>query len=103
SLYRPSGREYPEALPELEFGPDDIVRRVRHDGMIAFAKRLWYLSEALTGQRVGLRPTTVDGVLDVCLGPHPVGRIDQRNNTRQAVRRRQRPADDADTLDQANV
>lgn len=103
SVYRPSGREYPEALPELEFGPGDIVRRVRHDGMIAFAKRLWYLSEALTGQRVGLRPTAIDGVLDVCLGPHPVGRIDQRNNTRQAVRRRTRWADDANALNQTNV
>lgn len=86
--YTPSEREYPETLPDVEFGPSDIVRRVNPDGMIAFAARRWFISEALIGEWVALRPTAVDGVLDVCLGPHPMGRIDQRDGTRCVVRRR---------------
>jgi transposase InsO family protein len=76
SRYRPSPRPYPERLPPLGFGPDDLVRRVRRDGMVRFAARSWYMSTALAGELVGLRPTRRDGEMLVCYGPHPIGRID---------------------------
>ncbi|MBX3385339.1 MAG: IS481 family transposase [Phycisphaeraceae bacterium] len=88
TCYEPSERAYPERLPEFEYGPGDIVRRVHRDGMLVFAARRWYISEALVGQRVALRATNVDGVLNVCLGPHEVGTLDQRDGTRRAARRR---------------
>ncbi len=103
--YTPSARVYPETLPEVEFGPSDIVRRVNPDGMIAFASRRWFISEALIGEHVGLRPTGIEGVLDVCLGPHPMGRLDQRNGTRRATRRRRplAPLADDDDVSPNNV
>ena len=76
SRYQPSEREYPERLPALAFGPDDLVRSVRPDGMVRYASRLWYVSSALAGEFAGLRPTKHDGVMLVCYGPHPIGRID---------------------------
>jgi transposase InsO family protein len=75
SRYQPSRRSYPERLPALGFGPDDLVRRVRHDGMVRYAARNWYISAALAGELVGLRPTGRDGRLLVCYGAHPIGQI----------------------------
>lgn len=88
SRYEPSRRSYPETLPEPEYASEDVVRRVRGDGMIWFGDRLWYVSEALIGLRVGLRRTSIDGVHRVCLGPHEVGTIDERDGSRRAARRR---------------
>lgn len=67
--YTPSERAYPETLPEPEYGPDDLVRRVNHDGMIAFAARRWFVSEALIGERVELRTTAVDSRAGRVPGP----------------------------------
>lgn len=88
SRYRASERSYPETLPEVEYGPGDTVRRVRPDGMIQHRGRLWYISGALCGERVGLRTTRIDGVLEVCYGPFEIARLDLRDSTRQATRRR---------------
>jgi hypothetical protein len=54
--------------------------------MISFQSRMWYLSVALIGERVALRVASTDGVYDVCLGPHPVGRIDLRHTPGRASR-----------------
>ena len=37
--YQPSRREYPERLPTIEYGPTDIVRKVRHAGHIKYQGR----------------------------------------------------------------
>lgn len=88
SCYQPSSRAYPERLPDPEYGPDDLVRGVNADGIIAFHARKWFISEALIGQRVALRATIADGVYRVCLGPHEVGTLDLHEGTRRATRRR---------------
>jgi transposase InsO family protein len=75
SRYRPSERVYPEQLPEVEFSPDDTVRRVRHDGSFNFAGRVWFIGEAFARENVGVR-RTAEGAIEARYGPHVVGRFE---------------------------
>ncbi len=63
--YCPSSRSYPEHLPAVEYGPDDIVRIVQTTGRISYRGRVYNVSRAFQGQPVALRPTNTDGVMDV--------------------------------------
>lgn len=78
SRYQVSPRPFPETLPPLEYGPDDIVRSVARSGQIMVQRRALFVSQALRGQRVAVRPTLVDGVLDVYFMHHRLGTIDLR-------------------------
>jgi transposase InsO family protein len=64
SQYQVSGREFPEVLPAIDYGPDSIVRRVQGRGEISFQGRTVKIGKAFRGQPIGLRSTTVDGVWD---------------------------------------
>ena len=64
--YSPSPRSMPDKLPELEYGPQDIVRRVCQGGRISLYGRDLRVGKALIGQRVALRPQADrDGSFDV--------------------------------------
>ena len=63
--YRPSPREFPEHLPPLEYGPDDLVRRVQGKGEIWYRGGPFRIGKAFRGYPVALRPTSEDGVLAV--------------------------------------
>jgi transposase InsO family protein len=65
SRYAPSGRPFPERLPEIAYGPEEVVRRVDAAGCISWRGRPWKLTTALAGQPVGVRPTREDGVVEV--------------------------------------
>jgi transposase InsO family protein len=65
SRYQPSPRAFPATLPEIVYAPDDTVRHVHGAGQIGFGGRVLYISEALCGEPVALRPTTTDGVYDL--------------------------------------
>jgi hypothetical protein len=54
--YAPSPRSLPGALPPIEYGPDDLVRKVQQGGWISFKGRQLRVSKALVGQPVALRP-----------------------------------------------
>lgn len=54
SLYSPSPREYPLALPELEYPSGMIVRHVRTNGEIRWDGGLIFATEVLAGEYVGL-------------------------------------------------
>lgn len=89
SRYQVSARCYPEQLPEMEFSPIDVVRKVQKRGEIWFRGESWFLSNAFTGERVGLRPTTVNGVWNVWFGPQCLGELNLKAEaeTRRVVRR----------------
>lgn len=89
--YRPSERAYPEKLPELEFSPEDQVRRVKKDGSLSYANRFWYVGEAFKGEPVGVRATEIG--IEVRYGPYLIGTIPSGESSpqRQAARR-SRPA-----------
>jgi transposase InsO family protein len=84
SRYQPSSRPFPDALPEPEYRPDDIVRKVQKGGDLHFKGRLFGMPKALVGQRVGLRPTNVDGLWNVFFAATPVAQVDLRNGSVQS-------------------
>jgi transposase InsO family protein len=65
SRYHPSPRPLPDPVPPIVYGPDDLVRTVHGGGQIQFRRRHYFVSGALGGQPVALRPTTTDGVFTV--------------------------------------
>jgi transposase InsO family protein len=80
SRYQPSQRRYPEQLPAIEYGPDDIVRKVRHFGHIKYEGREYHVGSAFYGLHVALRPTTTDGLFEVFFCNHKIGKLDLRDN-----------------------
>lgn len=60
SAHPHAGRTYPRRLPDIEYGADTKVRRVRSNGMIKWRGRLHFISEALIGEPVGLTLITED-------------------------------------------
>lgn len=76
SRYQASPRCYPEQLTPIEYGPDDQVRKVHGGGQIRFQGRDYYVSGALLGEPVAVRPTSVDGVLDVVYCDVTVRQVD---------------------------
>jgi putative transposase len=53
-FYRPSPRPFVEPVGDLDYGPDELVRRVRSSGEIKWRGAMLFLSEAIIGQAVGL-------------------------------------------------
>jgi transposase InsO family protein len=80
SRYQPSPRRYPEQLPAIEYGPADIVRKVRHFGHIKYAGREYHVGSAFYGLHVALRPTTTEAVFDVFFCNHRIGNLNLRDN-----------------------
>jgi transposase InsO family protein len=80
SRYQPSHRRYPEQLPVIEYGPTDIVRKVRHYGHIKFEGREYHVGSAFYGLHVALRQTTTDGLFDVYFCQHKIGALDLTDN-----------------------
>jgi transposase InsO family protein len=73
SRYRPSARPFPEALPPIEYGPGDVVRRVQAGGWFSYRGRDYRVAAAFRGQPLALRPFGRDGqwqvwFCHVCLG-----------------------------------
>ena len=73
--YRVSDRAYPETLPKIEYGPDDLVRKVQGKGEIHYDGETYVISKAFRGDPIGLRPTAEDGVWDVYYGSQLIGHL----------------------------
>jgi transposase InsO family protein len=84
SFYRRSDRGYPCRLREPEYDPESAVRRVRCNGSIKWAGDLIFVSEALTGEPIGITET-ISGDWQVRYGELELGYIDR--HTRRLVRR----------------
>jgi len=65
SRYTSSPRPFPEHLPPVAYAPGDAVRMVDASGRIQVRGRRWRVGHALAGQPVALRPTAVDGVIEI--------------------------------------
>ena len=72
--YALSPRPYPETLEDPEYPANALVRRVRTNGEIRWKGKRLFLSEALTGEAVGLLETLTG--YDVYFGPIRLGRLD---------------------------
>jgi transposase InsO family protein len=80
SRYQPSERRYPEQLPAIEYGPADIVRKVRHYGHIKYEGREYHIGSAFYGLHVALRQTTTDSLFDVYFCQHQIGVLNLVDN-----------------------
>ena len=77
--YRPSPRRFPETLPPIEYGPDDIVRLVRWGGRVTFQGRSLKVSNALRGLPIALRPSPLDdGIYTLYFMHHRLATLDMR-------------------------
>ena len=74
--YRPSGREFPEVLPPIEYGSGYIVRKVGGQGRISIKGREVKVGRAFEGYPVGLLPTNADGHFDVYFCHERIAEID---------------------------
>lgn len=75
--YAASPRSMPATLPEPQYAPDDLVRRVYDGGLIKFKGLEWRVGKALVGQSVALRASAdSEAVLGVYFCHHKVAVID---------------------------
>jgi transposase InsO family protein len=79
SRYRPSVRAFPSALPAIEYGPDDRVRKVQCQGEFSFHGHTFRVSKCFHGYPIALRPTPEDGKFSIHFCATRIGFIDLRN------------------------
>src|SRR3954468_11529270 len=79
--YRPSPRQMPDRLAQAEYDTDEIVRSVpTTKDYISFKGRHWKVPQAFRGERVAIRPLTIDGHYGVFFAAHQIATIDLTNN-----------------------
>jgi len=76
--YQQSRRSFPETLPAIEYGPDDLLRKADQEGDIRFKTRRIRLGRPFRGEPIALRPTTQDGVFSIHFCTQQIGTIDLR-------------------------
>jgi len=77
--YKKSNRPYIEHPHPPEYGYDYKVRQVRHSGEIKFAGRMFYITELLCSQPVGLKEIS-DGIWQIQYSFYILGSLDLRKN-----------------------
>jgi transposase InsO family protein len=82
SRYRPSAQRFPARLPEMEYGPEDQVRKVQQGGAIYFNNRIFKVGKAFVGQPLALRPTMTEGLYQVFFGGYQIKQLDLRASPR---------------------
>jgi transposase InsO family protein len=73
--YAASRRAYPERLPALEYGAEDMIRKVQAKGEFSFQGKEYVIGQAFAGSPIGLRRTTCDETRGVYYGVHRVASI----------------------------
>ena len=65
----------PRRLPELEYGPDVLVRRISQQGSLKWQSERTFLSEIFAYEQLGLRPRD-ERYYEVLYGPLLIGWLD---------------------------
>jgi putative transposase len=78
SLYGPSRRAYPRALPPVEYPGHFIVKRVTSGGTVRFKKRLVFIANPLQHHPIGFEEVA-DGLWSIYFCAVLLGRIDERD------------------------
>ena len=76
-VYVASSRRMPKKIREYDYDSDCVIRSVRTNGEFRWDGELYYLSELLTGLRIGLKPID-DGLYAIMYRFHPLGILDCR-------------------------
>lgn len=77
SIYAPSPHPFPKRLPTIEYQAHFEVRSVRTDGTIKWKGKHVYLSQSLSGERVGLVETDYQ-IWTVMFATLTIGILDER-------------------------
>lgn len=78
SRYRPSQRRYQTVVPPFEYSPVDAVRTVGGAGQISYRGQAYKISEAFQGRKVGVRPSSEDGLMLVYYRHQRIARLNLR-------------------------
>jgi hypothetical protein len=76
SRYQPSPRPFPETVPPVAYGPDEVVRTVSVHGSISWRARRYFVSRGLVGEPVAIRPTPQEAVWNIVYCHRRVATID---------------------------
>jgi transposase InsO family protein len=77
SRYRPSSRAMPARVPAVEYPAGEVVRTVgATKSYVSFRGQLWKVPEAFRGERVAIRPRSVDGRFGIFFGARQIAVID---------------------------
>ena len=87
AFYQPSPRPYPSRQEDPRYPAEALIRRVRSNGEIRWKGNLVFLSEALSGQAVGITETPVG--YEVHFGPITLGRLDPKGERIMQIGRAQ--------------
>jgi transposase InsO family protein len=83
SRYSISPRPFPDKLPSVEYGPSDHVRKVQDGGWVSYKGQQFRISKAFYAERIAIRPTTIDGEMDLYFCNQKIGSINQRGEYEQ--------------------
>ncbi len=73
--YTISDRSFPEKLPDIEYNPDNHIRKVMDKGEISFKGKTFKIGKAFIGQPVAIRPTSSDERFEVFFCHQKIARI----------------------------
>jgi transposase InsO family protein len=85
SRYRASAREMPNLIVPPEYEAQALVRLVSSTGCFTFRSRKFWFSKAFAGRQIALRPTSTDGLFDLCYRRHVLTQVDLRQNVDEGV------------------
>jgi transposase InsO family protein len=85
SRYSPSRRSMPSSIEPPYYEPGAILRTVGQGAWISFRNRRLKVPKAVVGKRIALRPTTTDGLFDLCYRRHVLAQIDLRQDSVKPV------------------
>ena len=63
--YRPSPRNYRDAIEAFDYAPDDTVRRVQQQGIVSFRGTEYRIPQAFYGKDIAFRPAEKDGTYKI--------------------------------------
>lgn len=78
SRYRTSPRGFIERTRPYEYSSRFQTRKTNKRGQLHFHGKVYGISEAFLGERLGLSPTTTDGLWDVYYCGFSIGQLDER-------------------------
>lgn len=83
--FAPSPRRWDGILRSPDYGDEDEIRRVRHNGEIKWLGTTIYINQALSGEPIGLREQ-MDGSFVVRFGPVLLGTIEHHGDRLRRIK-----------------
>jgi transposase InsO family protein len=80
--YEASPRSYQPRLKEIEYGPADLIKKVKSKGEITWRNRTYFVGSAFAGEPVALRQSQQEHLWEVYYCHQRLGQIDLRMETK---------------------